>query len=149
METVNDIFERYARSFTARQLVAELSRRGAIVSIRDWGSYSLADMAVSFTSPDGKSPTVPTLSFNPSADCPARGSDQPRAFDADQYFLELVSSGVPLSDAQRLANTAADVDALLGELAAHKRGATSPVIDPAFKRAWRESQGQPIDAEPR
>lgn len=103
---------------TINEILAELKRRGVVVSIRGVGMYPLVEAITTVhRCPDQsyvEAIEIPSTAEAPSAD---GGRPLSRAFDANQYFLDLVSRGVSAARARRLANLAADVDALAGSLA--------------------------------
>ena len=100
------------------EILAELARRNVVVSVGAPGVYFLdTARVVNRERPD--KPPLSCIEISPIDEAPSPNGGRPlsRAFDADQYFLDLVSRGVSAARARRLANLAADVDALAGSLA--------------------------------
>lgn len=110
--------ERTLRNATVREILAELARRNVVVSVGNSRMYSLdTAQVVNLTKATGL--PFSCIEISPADGDPIAdgGRPLPRAFDADQYFLDLVFRGVSAVRARRLANLAADVDALAGSLA--------------------------------
>jgi len=74
---------------------------------------------------------------------------QPPQSDGKQPGSGRTSSSVPVQAAPIRTPQASSSQAA-GQLASNAGDCVPPsLFDPAFLAAWRESQGQPIDAEPR
>ncbi len=112
--------ERALQNATLNEILAELQRRNTAVAIGDTGVY-LLDTAEVTVVKNNVGQSVAAIKISLATPPAGKARSDSFSFDPDQYFLDLVERGVSTVDARRLANLAADVDALARSLAKEYR----------------------------